>query len=137
MTDLPDDSVTAVVRAWATAALAWMGTLNVIGVSWLAMRRVESGNTGFNEETVVVPAQQTPTALCPDGFFDWDGNKLPPSSVAVAPPQVYAGQETEVCVSVQPPAGIASGTYTGSLLVSPGGAPVVEGIGVYVVGSAL
>jgi hypothetical protein len=137
MTDPPDDSVTATVRAWATAALAWMGTFNVIGVSWLDMRHVESGNTGFNEETVVIPAQQVPIALHPEGFADWDDHKLPPTAVAVTPSQVYAGQETEVCVSVKPPAGAASGTYTGSLLASPGGAPVVEGIGVYVVGSAL
>jgi hypothetical protein len=130
-----DDLVAAAVRAWATVARTWIEAANAIGVAWLDMPAVESGRTGFNEEVVVVPAQQAPTPLHPGPFADWDHNVLPPAALAVVPPQVRAGEVTEVCVRVHPAGGIASGTYTGSLN-SPGGACLVDGIGVYVVGDS-
>jgi len=129
-----DDLVAAAVRAWATVARTRIEAGNAIGVAWLDLPAVESGRTGFNEEVVVVPAQQAPTALRPGRFADWDDKELPPATVAVVPPQVGAGEITEVCVRGHPAGGIASGTYTGSLFNSPGGACLVEGIGVYVVG---
>ena len=131
-----DDLVAAAVRAWATVARAWIEATNAIGVGLLDMPAVESGRRSFNAEVVVVPAQQTPTALHPGRFDNWDHKELPPAALTVAPLQVGAGQATEVCVQVQPPAGTASGTYTGSLYDSPGGACLVEGIGVYVVGDS-
>jgi hypothetical protein len=131
-----DDLLGAAVRAWATVARTWIEAANAIGVGWLDMPAVESGRTGFNEEVVVVPAQQAPTALHPGPFADWDHNVLPPAALAVVPAQVGAGEVTEVCVRVHPASGIASGTYTGSLFNSPGGACLVEGIGVYVVGDS-
>ncbi len=134
MPDRLDDLVTAAVRSWAFAARAWIETGNAIGVSWLDLPAVESGRTGFNEEVVVVPAQPAPTDLHPGQFADWDGNELPLEAVAVVPPRVGAGEETEVCVRVQPQIGITSGTYTGSLSGSPDGTHLVDKIGVYVVG---
>ena len=61
---------------------------------------------------------------------------LPPAVLAVVPAQVGAGEVTEVCVRVHPAGGVASGTYTGSLFNSPGGACLVDGIDVYVVGDS-
>jgi hypothetical protein len=134
MADQLDELVTAAARSWAVAARAWIEAVNAIGVGWLDLPAVESGRTGFNEETVVVPAQPASTELHPGGFADWDENKLPSEAVAVVPPSVEAGEETEVCVRVQPPVGVASGSYTGSLSGSPGGTPLVDEISVYVVG---
>ena len=131
-----DDLVAAAVRAWATVARTWIEAGNAIGVAWLDLPAVESGRTGFNEEVVVVPAQPAPTALHPGPFADWDHHVLPPGALAVVPAQVGAGEVTEVCVRVHPAGGTASGTYTGSLFNSPGGACLVEGIGVYVVGDS-
>jgi hypothetical protein len=131
-----DDLLAAAVRAWATVARTWIEAANAIGVGLLDLPAVESGRTGFNAEVVVVPAQQAQTALRPGRFADWDDKELPPASLAVVPAQVGAGEVTEVCVRVHPAGGIASGTYTGSLFNSPGGACLVEGIGVYVVGDS-
>jgi hypothetical protein len=133
MADRLDDLVTAAVRAWAVAARAWIEAANAIGVSWLELADVESGRTGFNEETVVVAAQPGPTELHCDEFAGWDDHRLPPEAVAVLPPRVEAGEKTEVCVRIQAPPGTPSGTYTGSLC-TPGGTCLVGGIGVYVVG---
>jgi hypothetical protein len=134
MADQLDELVKAAVRSWAVAARAWIEAVNAIGVGWLDLPAVESGRTGFNEETVVVPAQPASTDLHPRQFANWDGNELPLEALAVEPPSVGAGEETEVCVRVQPPIGIASGSYTGSLSGSPGGTPLVDEISVYVVG---
>jgi hypothetical protein len=131
-----DDLMAAAARGWATVGRSWIEAANAIAVSCLDMPAVESGRTGFNEEVVVVPAQQAPTALRPGPFADWDQNVLPPAALAVVPAQVGAGEVTEVCVRVHPAGGIASGTYMGSLFSSPGGACLVEGIGVYVVGDS-
>ncbi|HEX6227955.1 MAG TPA: hypothetical protein VFZ41_00660 [Solirubrobacterales bacterium] len=135
MADRLDDLVTAAVRAWAVAARAWIEAGNAIGVSWLDLPAVESGRTGFNEETVVVPAQPAATELHSDEFAGWDEHKLPPEAITVLPPRVDAGEETEVCVRIQAPPGTPSGTYTGSLC-SPGGTCLVDRIGVYVVGDS-
>jgi hypothetical protein len=134
VTDGLDELVTAAVRAWATVARAWLGAFNAIGVSWLDLPGVESGRTGFNQETVVVEAQGAPTDLHPGPFADWDGNELPPAVVTVVPPQVVVGQEAEVCIQVKPSLAIASGTYTGSLWDSSGDTCLVDEIGIYVVG---
>jgi hypothetical protein len=131
-----DDLLAAAVRASATVARTWIEAANAIGVGLLDLPAVESGRTGFNEEVVVVPAQQAPTALHPGPFADWDHNVLPPAALTVVPARVAAGEVAEVCVRVQPAAGIASGTYTGSLFNSPGGACLVEAIGIYVVGDS-
>jgi hypothetical protein len=128
-----DGLVAAAVRAWATAARTWIETANAILIGWLELGDVESGQTGFNTEFVVVPAQPATTGLHPGRFANWDHEELPPPALAVAPPQVNAGEATKVCLLVKPPKGTASGTYTGSLC-APSGAPLIEDVGVYVVG---
>jgi hypothetical protein len=128
-----DDLVAAAVRTWATVARTWIGAANAILVAWLDVPDVESGRTGFNEEFVVVPAQQSPTALSPESFSNWDDDQLPADALAVNPAGVKAGKITEVVVSVQPPKGTPSGTYTGSLY-DHSGTCVLEEVGIYVVG---
>ena len=63
-----DDLVGAAVRTWANVARTWIEAANTILVGWLDVPDVESGRTGFNEGSVVVPAQQSPTDLSPDPF---------------------------------------------------------------------
>jgi hypothetical protein len=137
MADRVDDMAKAAVRAWATVAHAWMNTANEIMVSWWDLPNVESGRSGFNEEVVWVPAQRAPAALHPGRFADLDDHELPPKAVRVVPSRVGAGEDTKVRVRVRmigPRDDMASGTYVGSLLDSPGGTPLVDEIGVYVVG---
>ena len=135
MADRGADRATAALRAWAIAGRAWMEAANTIFVGWLDLPAVEAGDPGFNEETVVVPAQPAPTGLQPGSFANrWDGSELPPGALAVSPFQVRPGEDTEVRVRVRQPAGIASGTYTGSILAFPGDACLVDEIDVYVVG---
>jgi hypothetical protein len=134
MSDPLDDLATDGVQAWVTVVDAWIKAVNAIGMTWLDFAAAESGLTGFNQEIVVVPAQQTPTALHPSDFVDWYGKKLEPGAVSLSPSQVDAGKETTVCVKVDAPGSLKSGTYTGSLLDSPGGTRLVDEIGVYVVG---
>lgn len=135
MADQVDDFAKAAVQAWATAAQAWAETVNSIMVSWWDLANVESGHSGFNEEAVWVPAQSAPTKLHPGRFADVQGNELPREAVFVAPPRVSVNKDTKVRVMVIGPLDrVASGTYTGSLLDSPYGTPLVDEIGVYVVG---
>lgn len=134
MTDRLDDLTTDAVGAWATVTGAWMEAVNEIWLSWLDLGAVESGQTGFNEEVVVVKAQPVPTDLRLGPFTDWDGKELQRDTVHVEPPRVPAGQETAVRVWVDPRDNLASGTYTGQLLNASDGVPLVEEIGVYVVG---
>lgn len=137
MVDTGDDLTTAAVRAWAIAGRAWMEAANAIVVGWLDLPGVEKGDAGFNEEVIVVPAQPAPTILHPGPFANgWDGSELPRGAVSVIPRRVAAAMETEVRVRVRQPANMASGTYTGSLLDAPGGACLVDEIGVYVVGGS-
>lgn len=128
-----DDLVGAAVRTWANVARTWIEAANTILVGWLDVPDVESGGTGFNEGSVVVPAQQSPTDLSPESFSNWDNDPLPKHALAVKPAGVEAGKITQVIVSVQPPAGTASGTYTGTLCDS-NGTCLLEEVGVYVVG---
>lgn len=128
-----EDLVAAGVRAWLSVAQAWIEAANDIVVAWLDLAEVESGRRGFNEELVVVPAQQSPTALSPESFSNWDDDQLPRHTLAVKPTRVEAGRVTEVIVSVQPPEGTSSGTYTGSLYDTKGTC-VLEEVGIYVVG---
>jgi hypothetical protein len=128
-----DDLVAAAVRTWATVARTWIEGANAVLVGWADLPDVESGRTGFNEELVVVPAQQAQTALKPESFSNWDQDHLPAEALAVKPAGVKAGEITEVVVSVQPPQGTASGTYVGSLCDSSG-ACLLPDVGVYVVG---
>ena len=128
-----DDLVAAAVRTWATVARTWIRAANAILVAWLDVPDVESGRSGFNEGFVLVPAQQSPTPLRPESFSNWDDDPLPNNALAVTPAGVEAGMVTEVILSVQPPPGTASGTYTGTLCDS-NGACVVEEVGIYVVG---
>ena len=72
-----DDLVAAAMRTWATVARTWIEAANAILVGWLDVPDVESGRTGFNEESVVVPAQQSPTDLSPESFSNWDDDQLP------------------------------------------------------------
>jgi hypothetical protein len=135
MADTSDDLTTVAVRAWALAGRAWMEAANAIVVGWLDLPAVEKGDPGFNEEVVLVPAQPAPTILHPGPFASrWDGTELPRGAVSVLPRRVAAAKDTEVRVCVRQPANLASGTYTGSLLDAPGGACLVDEIGVYVVG---
>ena len=128
-----DDLVAAAVRTWATVARAWIEAANAILIGWLDLADVETGRTGFNEEVVVVPPQQAPTALSPESFSNWDQDQLPAAALAVKPGDVKAGEITEVLVSVQPPQGTASGTYVGTLCDSSG-ACLLQEVGIYVVG---
>ena len=130
-----DDLVAAAMRTWATVARTWIEAANAILLGWLDVPDVETGRTGFNEELVLVPAQQAPTELNPGSFFNWDRDELHADAFAVTPARVKAGEITEVVVSVDPPQGTASGTYTGSLY-DPTGTCLLEEIGVYVVGDA-
>ena len=134
MADPLNELARTAVRAWATVARAWIEGANAISVSMLDLPASESDQLGFNQEVVLVPAQQGGTDVRPGRFADADDTPLPPESIAVAPATVGAGTETEVRVRVQPPAGIASGTYTGSLWDASGSRCIVEEIGVYVVG---
>ncbi|HEX6687449.1 MAG TPA: hypothetical protein VF085_02155 [Solirubrobacterales bacterium] len=133
MTDRPD-LTTAAVGAWATVARAWIEAADEIAVSWLDFAAAESGQTGFNEEVVVVEAQPAATDLRLGRFVDWDDNELPAAAVAVEPPRVPAGVETAVRVRVHSSGDLTSGTYTGALLKAHDGTPLVDEIGVYVVG---
>jgi hypothetical protein len=135
MAGMLDDLVATAVRTWATVARTWIEAANAIGVAWLDLPEVESGRKGFNEEVVVVPAQQATTALNPGPFSNWDQDQIPPEALTVEPTQVNAGEATEVCLAVTPPRNTASGTYTGSLC-DLSGACLVEEIGVYVVGDS-
>lgn len=128
-----DDLVSAAVRTWATVAQTWIEAANAILVGWLDVPDVETGAPRFNEEVVVVPAQLASTALNPGSFSNWDQDQLPAEAFAVKPAEVDAGEITKVLVSVQPPKGTASGTYTGSLY-DPTGTCLLEEVGVYVVG---
>ena len=128
-----DDLVAAAMRTWATVARTWIEAANAILIGWLEVADVETGRTSFNEEFVVVPAQQAPTALNPGSFSNWDKKTLPAGALAVKPVEVKAGEITEVVVSVQPPGGTASGTYVGSLCDASGACLLPE-VGVYVVG---
>ena len=128
-----DDLVAAAMRTWATVTRTWIEAANSILLGWLDVADVESGRKGFNEEVVVVPAQQVPTNLDVGSFSNWDQDQLPSEALDVKPVEVEAGQSTKVLVSVEPPKGTASGTYTGSLYDSTG-ICVFEEVGVYVVG---
>ena len=128
-----DELVATATQTGATVARTWIEAANAVLVGWLDVPDVESGRTGFNEDFVVVPAQQSATPLSPGSFSNWDDNKLDNGALKVNPAGVEPGKVTEVIVSVQPPKGTASGTYTGSLY-DPTGTCVVEEVGVYVVG---
>jgi hypothetical protein len=121
-----DELVATATQTGATVARTWIEAANAVLVGWLDVPDVESGRTGFNEDFVVVPAQQSATPLSPESFSNWDDKKLDNGALKVNPAGV-------VIVSVQPPKGTASGTYTGSLY-DPTGTCVVEEVGVYVVG---
>jgi hypothetical protein len=134
MSDPLDDLVGTAVRAWASVARAWIASANAAWVSLLDLSDPESDQLGFNEETVMVPAQSGGCAVCAGPFVDFDNTPLPAAVVSVTPQAVPAGVETAVCVRVTPPPGTASGTYMGTLVDSPGGRCVAEEVGVYVVG---
>ena len=134
MADQIDELARSAVRAWATAAQAWLRAINSIGVSWLDLPGVESGPTGFNEEVVAVPPQVAPSQVHPEAFADSDGNVLSPDAMAVDKAEAATDGDAAVCVRVEPPVGTASGTYTGSLMDSPGGRCLVDEVAIYVVG---
>jgi hypothetical protein len=133
MANTLDDLVGAAVQTWATVVRTWMEAANAVLVGWLDVADVESGRTGFNEQLVVVPAQEAPTALNPGSFSNWDQEQLPANALAVNPVEVNAGEIKKALVLVKPPQGTASGTYTGSLH-DPTGTCLLEEVSVYVVG---
>jgi len=137
MADRLDDLATATAGAWAIAGRAWMEAVNAIGVGWLDLANVESGQSGFNREAVVVGPQLIATDLHLGRFTNWAGEALPHDAISVEPSRIPAGKATTVNVRVEPPEGTASGTYTGSLSNAPNGACLVDGIGIYVVGDNL
>ena len=134
MSDPLNDLVGTAVRAWASVARAWIASANEAWVSLLDLSDPESDQLGFNEETVTVPAQSGPCAVCAGPFVDFDNTQLPAEVIVVTPQALAGGVETKVCVRVHPPPGTASGTYMGTLMDSPGGRCVAEEVGVYVVG---
>jgi hypothetical protein len=134
MSDPVNDLVGNAVRAWASVARAWIASANAAWVSLLDLSDPESDQLGFNEETVMVPAQSEGCAVCAGPFVDFDNTQLPAEVISVTPQALVGGVETKVCVRVDPPKGTASGTYMGTLLDSPGGRCVAEEVGVYVVG---
>lgn len=134
MSDPLNDLVGTAVRAWASVARAWIASANEAWVSLLDLSDPESDQLGFNEETVTVPAQSGPCAVCAGPFVDFDNTQLPAEVIAVTPQALAGGVETKVCVRVHPPPGTASGTYMGTLMDAPGGRCVAEEVGVYVVG---
>jgi hypothetical protein len=93
-----DDLVGAAVRTWANVARTWIEAANTILVGWLDVADVESGRTGFNEGSAVVPAQQSPTDLSPESFSNWDDDPLPKHALAVKPAGVEAGRSPHVIV---------------------------------------
>ena len=79
--------------------------------------------------------QSAPVTVHPGRFADVEGRELPREAVFVVPSRVRADEDTEVRLQVIGPLqNVASGTYTGSLLDSPYGIPLVDEVGVYVVG---
>lgn len=134
MADPLNELVSASVRAWATVARAWIENANEIWLTVLDAPAAESDQLGFNEETVLVPAQPAATGVRPGRFADADDSPLPAAAISIAPANLVAGADTEVCVRIEPPPGSASGTYTGSLWDSSGSRCIVDEIGVYVVG---
>ena len=63
MSDPVNDLVATAVRAWATVARAWIASANAAWVSLLDLSDPETDQLGFNEETVLVPAQSEPCAV--------------------------------------------------------------------------
>ena len=115
MADPLSDLVATAVRAWAGVARAWIESANAILVGLMELSDTESGQFGFNEETVLVPAQPAACAVSAGRFADIDDTPLPVEVISVTPTALGAGVETRVCVRVTPPPGTASGTYTGTL----------------------
>lgn len=134
MSDPLNDLVAAAVRAWASVAAAWIKSANAGLVGLLELADTESDLLGFNEETVLVPAQPAACGISAGRFANFDDTPLPAEAISVTPPALGAGVETRVCVRVAPPQGTASGTYMGTLIDSSGGRCVAEEVGVYVVG---
>jgi hypothetical protein len=128
-----DDLVAAGVRAWLTMVRASIEAANDIVIAWLDLADVESGRPGFNEEVVTLSAQGAATSLHPQAFSNWDDDQLPLDALTVEPDRVKTGEATKVRLRVQPPDGVVSGTYTGSLC-DENGACLLDEIGVYVVG---
>jgi hypothetical protein len=133
MSSTLDELVATATQTGATVARTWIQAANAVLIGWLDVPDVESGRSSFNQGFVLVPAQQSVTPLSPESFSNWDDKKLDNGALKVNPAEVEAGKVTEMIVSVQPPKGTASGTYTGSLY-DPTGTCVVEEVGVYVVG---
>ena len=100
MSDPLNDLVGTAVRAWASVARAWIASANAVWVSLLDLSDPESDQLGFNEETVMVPAQSGPCAVCAGPFVDFDNTQLPAEVISVTPQALAAGVETEVCVRV-------------------------------------
>lgn len=134
MSDRLDDLVTDAVGAWAIAGRAWMEAVNKIGVGWLDLANVESGQSGFNEEEVVVGPQLFATELRLGKFSNWNGEEIPQKAISVEPSRIPAGRATPVRVKVKSGKGLASGTYTGKLLSALDRTSLVGAIGIYVVG---
>ena len=134
MADPLNDLVATAVRAWASAAGAWIESANAVLVGLMELSDTESGQFGFNEETVLVPAQAAACAVSAGRFADIDDTPLPVEVISVTPDALGAGVATRVCVRVTPPPGTASGTYMGTLTETSGGRCLAEEVGVYVVG---
>lgn len=132
-----NDLASAALRAWATLARAWLEGATSVWFTVIDLAETESDEQGFNEAVVVVPAQAAPTALKLDRFADADDRQLSPAAIGVSPADLVAGEDTKVRISVTPPAGTASGTYSGSLWNSAKSKCLAEEIQLYVVGDQL
>lgn len=134
MADPLNDLVATAVRAWASLAGASIESANAVLIGLMELADTESGQFGFNEETVLVPAQPAACAVSAGRFADLDDTPLPAEVISVTPNALGAGVATRVCVRVTPPPGTASGTYMGTLTETSGGRCLAEEVGVYVVG---
>jgi len=134
MADPLNDLVATAVRGWASLAGASIESANAVLIGLMELADTESGQFGFNEETVLVPAQPAACAVSAGRFADLDDTPLPTEVISVTPHALGAGVATRVCVRVTPPPGTASGTYMGTLTETSGGRCLAEEVGVYVVG---
>ena len=76
MADPLNDLVATAVRAWASLAGASIESANADLIGLMELADTESGQFGFNEETVLVPAQPAACALSAGRFADLDDTPL-------------------------------------------------------------
>ena len=134
MADPISTSIDAAAQAWAEAVGAWVNAVNAMCDGWKGVTPVDSGHTGFNEQTVTLPSQPAYTDLHPGSFTDLNNNQLANGTVTLTPTKMAGGAAVPVTVTVIPAQGTASGTYSGAILDATTGKSLLEPVMVYVVG---